>query len=423
MSINLTFDREHIWHPYTSMIDPLPVYPVVAAEGCELILENGQRLVDGTASWWSAVHGYRHPVLDQALTDQLGQMAHVMFGGITHPQAVTLCQQLLAMTPASLTKVFLADSGSIAVEVAIKMALQYWQGMGNTDKTELISLRKGYHGDTFAAMAVCDPIDSMHSMFSKLLPQHHFIPAPDSPYHSEFRPESLQPLRQLLLHRHTQIAALILEPIVQGYGGMRFYHPDYLAGCRALCDEFEVLLIADEIATGFGRTGSLFACEKAKIAADILCLGKALTGGYLTMAATLCTDQVALGVSQSEAGGLMHGPTFMANPLACAVANASIGLIRAGHWQQQVAAIEAQLRAELAPCQASPLVKEVRVLGAIGVLEMHQSVDVAKLQQHFVEDGVWIRPFNRLIYLMPPFLISPEQISRLCWSMRRAVLK
>lgn len=422
MSIDLAFDREHIWHPYTSMIDPLPVYPVVAAEGCELILDNGQRLVDGTASWWSAVHGYRHPVLDQAVSDQLGQMAHVMFGGITHPQAIQLCQQLLAITPPVLSKVFLADSGSIAVEVAIKMALQYWQGMGNAQKTELICLRKGYHGDTFAAMAVCDPVDSMHSMFSKLLPQHHFLPAPDSPYHQDFRPESLQPLQQLLQQRHQHIAALILEPIVQGYGGMRFYHPDYLAGCRALCDEFEVLLIADEIATGFGRTGSLFACDKANIAADILCLGKALTGGYMTMAATLCTDQVALGVSQSEAGGLMHGPTFMANPLACAVANASIGLIRSGDWQAQVAAIETQLKTELAPCQASPLVKEVRVLGAIGVLEMHQSVDVATLQQHFVGDGVWIRPFNRLIYVMPPFIISPEQISRLCWSMRRAVL-
>mgnify|MGYP002619881836 CR=1 FL=1 len=422
MSIDLAFDREHIWHPYTSMIDPLPVYPVVAAEGCELILDNGQRLVDGTASWWSAVHGYRHPVLDQAVSDQLGQMAHVMFGGITHPQAIQLCQQLLAITPPVLSKVFLADSGSIAVEVAIKMALQYWQGMGNAQKTELICLRKGYHGDTFAAMAVCDPVDSMHSMFSKLLPQHHFLPAPDSPYHLDFRPESLQPLQQLLQQRHQHIAALILEPIVQGYGGMRFYHPDYLAGCRALCDEFEVLLIADEIATGFGRTGSLFACDKANIAADILCLGKALTGGYMTMAATLCTDQVALGVSQSEAGGLMHGPTFMANPLACAVANASIGLIRSGDWQAQVAAIETQLKTELAPCQTSPLVKEVRVLGAIGVLEMHQSVDVATLQQHFVGDGVWIRPFNRLIYVMPPFIISPEQISRLCWSMRRAVL-
>ncbi|MDP4528600.1 adenosylmethionine--8-amino-7-oxononanoate transaminase [Alkalimonas delamerensis] len=421
MSIDLAFDREHIWHPYTSMQDPLPVYPVVAAEGCELILDNGQRLVDGTASWWSAVHGYRHPVLDQAIQQQLGQMAHVMFGGITHPPAISLCQQLVAMTPAPLRKVFLADSGSIAVEVALKMALQYWQGLGHSGKTELISLRKGYHGDTFAAMAVCDPVDSMHSMFSKLLPQHHFLPAPESPYHQDFRPESLQPLRQLLQQRHSYIAALIVEPLVQGYGGMRFYHPDYLAGCRALCDEFDVLLIADEIATGFGRTGSLFACEQARISPDILCLGKALTGGYMTMAATLCTDQVAFGVSQSEAGGLMHGPTFMANPLACAVANASLTLIQAGDWQQQVPAIEAQLKAELAPCQASPEVKEVRVLGAIGVLEMHQQVDVAKLQQHFVNDGVWIRPFNRLIYLMPPFIISAAQLCKLCASMRRAV--
>jgi adenosylmethionine-8-amino-7-oxononanoate aminotransferase len=413
MSIDLQFDHDHIWHPYTSLAKPLPVYPVTSAHGCQLQLENGQHLIDGTASWWSAVHGYNHPVLNSAVTTQLAKMSHVMFGGITHQPAVDLAKQLCQMLPAGLDRVFFADSGSIAVEVALKMALQYRLSQGQQGKTRILSLQKAYHGDTFAAMSVCDPDDGMHQIFtSQLIPQI-FAPAPISRFSGPWLESDEQALRALFLQHHTEIAAMIVEPILQGAGGMRMYHPTYLRLCRQLCDEFDVLLIADEIATGFGRTGKLFACEHANITPDIICLGKALSGGYITLAATVCNQKVADGIAKGQAPALMHGPTFMANPLACAVALASTQLIANGAWQQQVAAIEQQLKTQLAALQPLCNVVDVRVLGAVGVVELSANIDVALAQRHFVELGVWIRPFGRLLYIMPPFIISEAELAKL----------
>ena len=404
-------DRKHLWHPYAPMPSPVPPVPVVAAVGTTLTLADGRQVIDGMSSWWAAIHGHRHPTLDEAVRTQLEAMAHVMFGGITHPAAVELAELLVEIAPPGLEAVFLADSGSVSVEVAIKMALQYARGTGRPGRTRLLTVASGYHGDTLAAMSVCDPVTGMHSMFSGILPAQLFAPAPEPRYGEPFGPEHVAGFAGLLAGHRDEIAAVILEPVVQGAGGMRFYSPDYLAEVRRLCDEHRVLLIADEIATGFGRTGRLFGCDHAGIAPDIMCVGKALTGGYLSMAAALCTPEVAAGVSAAESGALMHGPTFMGNPLAAAVATASIRLLLSRPWEAEVAAIGESLQAGLAPAAALPGVADVRVLGAIGVIETTEVVPVAATQELLLDRGVWLRPFGRLLYTMPPYVSSAEDLS------------
>ena len=411
--IDLSYDKQHIWHPYTSMTAPIPCYPVDSASGCTISLTSGEVLVDGMSSWWACLFGYNVKELNVAATQQLEKMSHVMFGGLTHQPAVDLAKTLVEITPKGLEKVFFSDSGSVAVEVAMKMALQYWQSLGQ-NKTKFIALKKGYHGDTFAAMSVTDPEGSMHELYQDFVAKNYFTEQPSINFDQPWQQSAMDDLSTLLAENHQHIAALILEPIVQGAGGMHFYHPNYLKAARSLCDQYGVLLIADEIATGFGRTGKLFACEHADISPDILCLGKAITGGYMSFAATLATEKVATTISKGKAGVFMHGPTFMGNALACSVANANLKKLLNIDWQKLVFSISSQLNTQLLPCERLPSVNKVRVLGAIGVVELHKAVDMVNIQKQFVDLGVWIRPFGKLIYVMPPYVASEQQINKLC---------
>ena len=416
----LDFDRDHIWHPYTSMTNPLQVYGVEKAEGVKIYLNNGHVLIDGMSSWWSAIHGYNHPEINRAIIEQSKKTNHIMFGGLTHEPAINLAKLLLKITPQEYNHIFFADSGSIAVEVALKMAIQYHQNCGNKDKTKFLSLRNGYHGDTFAAMSVSDPENGMHSLFADSLITQYHIPAPTTPFNEPINRQDKDNLESYFEQHHNKVAGLILEPIVQGAGGMRFYSAEFIEYARKLCDKYDVLLILDEIATGFGRTGKLFAQEYTNIKGDILCIGKALTGGQMTLAATLSTTKVAETVSLHN-NVLMHGPTFMANPLACAVALKSTQLLLESDWKKRISNIEKILKEKLFEAKKISGVADVRVLGAIGVIELKENVDMKRLQPMFVDAGIWIRPFGKLIYTMPPYIISDEELSFLCEKMIEVV--
>lgn len=408
--MNNIIDQNFIWHPYSAMNSDLPVYQVSSARGVRIKLHDGRELIDGMSSWWAAIHGYCHPAMDDALRVQLQKMSHIMFGGFTHEPAIELTKILIDITPDKLQNIFYSDSGSVAVEVAMKMAIQYWSAKGQTKRKNFISLRSAYHGDTFAAMSVSDPDTGMHQLFEDSIATQIFVARPESRFGKKCSSNDIESLEQALMKHANQTAALIMEPIVQGAGGMWFYSADYLAKAKQLCEQYGVLLILDEIATGFGRTGKLFACEHAGITPDIMCIGKALTGGYLTLAATLTSNEVATTIDDGDPGVFMHGPTFMANPLACTVALTSIKLLIESNWQQKIIQIENKLTVGLANCSGFDNVKEVRVLGAIAVVEMRQAVDMKKITTAFVDAGIWLRPFGKLVYIMPPYIISDDDL-------------
>ena len=409
-----------MWHPYGALPAVVPSLPVVGAEGVRLRLADGREAIDAMASWWCAIHGYRHPVLDAAVVDQLGRMAHVMFGGLTHEGAVRLCERLCEVAPDGLERVFLADSGSVSVEVAIKLCLQFQRALGCPARTRLLTVRGGYHGDTAGAMALCDPVGGMHSLFTGLLARHVFAERPPDGFETGLDEAWAAGVRELVERHCDELAGIVVEPVVQGAGGMRFHSPACVTHLRELCDEHGLLLVLDEIATGFGRTGTLFASEHAGVSPDVMCVGKALTGGYMTMAATLCTAAVAEAVSGGEGGGLMHGPTFMANPLACAVSLASLGLLADGSWQGRVAGIERALGSGLEPARELESVTDVRVLGAIGVIELDHEVDVAAATAAALELEVWVRPFRNLLYAMPPYVTGEEDLAQITTAMLAA---
>jgi adenosylmethionine---8-amino-7-oxononanoate aminotransferase len=406
----IALDRQHVWHPYAAMPNPLPVFPVRSAKGVRIELEDGRSLIDGISSWWTCIHGYNHPRLNHAAQRQMTQMSHVMFGGLTHRPAVDLATKLIAITPKALQHVFFSDSGSVAVEVAMKMAVQYWHNRHQPNKNRFLTIRNGYHGDTFAAMSTCDPVNGMHHLFGGLLMPQFFAAAPQVRFGESWQEEDIASFETLLKENHECIAAAIFEPVVQNAGGVRFYHPEYVRRASELCKQHNVLLILDEIATGFGRTGKLFACEYADISPDIMCVGKALSGGFMSLAATLTTTHISETFAAGEAGVFMHGPTFMGNPLACAVALENLKLLESYDWQQKIVEIEAQLKQELEPCRELKAVKDVRVLGAIAAVELHHPIDMATVQPQFVDKGVWLRPFGRLIYTMPPYIIQPDDM-------------